>query len=323
MIKVQTFPLDRAAEAYRISEAGHVRGKLVLVPLTPHGLGGGGGGSVTSKRQPAVDVAHGDPAGVRLHHAAGDGQPQTGAAVRLAPRWPAAPAGVEDPVQVLLGDAAAAVDRPRARTCPSSARRPSSRTARSGLGVPDRVADQVGHRPGQIVGRTEHREPVVVGQLDLERDACGCAPWRPTPTPRRSISSVSDTSVLRLGLARAPLHPGQLEQVVDQDASSGPPCPACAARARGTSSITPSSSPSASARSPASGVRRSWDMKLTSSCRRASRRPARARRDSASVAGSRPGRASTWASSAAPAAAGVARAEVVPDGRRPRCPTTS
>ena len=32
VIKVQTFPLVRAAEAHRISEAGHVRGKLVLLP---------------------------------------------------------------------------------------------------------------------------------------------------------------------------------------------------------------------------------------------------------------------------------------------------
>jgi NADPH:quinone reductase-like Zn-dependent oxidoreductase len=32
VIKVQTFPFDRAAEANRISQAGHVRGKLVLVP---------------------------------------------------------------------------------------------------------------------------------------------------------------------------------------------------------------------------------------------------------------------------------------------------
>jgi NADPH:quinone reductase-like Zn-dependent oxidoreductase len=32
VIKVQTFPFDRAAEAYRISQAGHVRGKLVLIP---------------------------------------------------------------------------------------------------------------------------------------------------------------------------------------------------------------------------------------------------------------------------------------------------
>jgi NADPH:quinone reductase-like Zn-dependent oxidoreductase len=32
VIKIQTFPFARAAEAYRISEAGHVRGKLVLVP---------------------------------------------------------------------------------------------------------------------------------------------------------------------------------------------------------------------------------------------------------------------------------------------------
>jgi NADPH:quinone reductase-like Zn-dependent oxidoreductase len=32
VIKVQTFPFDRAAEAYRISLEGHVRGKLVLVP---------------------------------------------------------------------------------------------------------------------------------------------------------------------------------------------------------------------------------------------------------------------------------------------------
>jgi NADPH:quinone reductase-like Zn-dependent oxidoreductase len=32
VIRVQTFPFDRAAEAYRISQSGHVRGKLVLVP---------------------------------------------------------------------------------------------------------------------------------------------------------------------------------------------------------------------------------------------------------------------------------------------------
>jgi NADPH:quinone reductase-like Zn-dependent oxidoreductase len=32
VIKVQTFPFERGAEAYRISQSGHVRGKLVLVP---------------------------------------------------------------------------------------------------------------------------------------------------------------------------------------------------------------------------------------------------------------------------------------------------
>jgi NADPH:quinone reductase-like Zn-dependent oxidoreductase len=32
VVKIQTFPLERAAEAHRISEAGHVRGKLVLLP---------------------------------------------------------------------------------------------------------------------------------------------------------------------------------------------------------------------------------------------------------------------------------------------------
>ena len=32
VIKVQTFPLDRAAEAHRIIESGHLRGKLVLLP---------------------------------------------------------------------------------------------------------------------------------------------------------------------------------------------------------------------------------------------------------------------------------------------------
>jgi len=32
VIKVQTFPFDRAAEAYRISQGGHVRGKLVFIP---------------------------------------------------------------------------------------------------------------------------------------------------------------------------------------------------------------------------------------------------------------------------------------------------
>ena len=32
VIRVQTFPFERAAEAYRISQEGHLRGKLVLVP---------------------------------------------------------------------------------------------------------------------------------------------------------------------------------------------------------------------------------------------------------------------------------------------------
>jgi NADPH:quinone reductase-like Zn-dependent oxidoreductase len=32
VMKVQTFPFTRAAEAYRISQTGHLRGKLVLVP---------------------------------------------------------------------------------------------------------------------------------------------------------------------------------------------------------------------------------------------------------------------------------------------------
>jgi NADPH:quinone reductase-like Zn-dependent oxidoreductase len=35
VIKVQTFPFPRAAEAYRISQNGHLRGKLVLVPTSP------------------------------------------------------------------------------------------------------------------------------------------------------------------------------------------------------------------------------------------------------------------------------------------------
>jgi NADPH:quinone reductase-like Zn-dependent oxidoreductase len=34
VIKVQTFPFERASEAYRIIQSGHVRGKLVLVPRT-------------------------------------------------------------------------------------------------------------------------------------------------------------------------------------------------------------------------------------------------------------------------------------------------
>lgn len=32
VVKIQTFPFDRAVEAYRISQNGHIRGKLVLVP---------------------------------------------------------------------------------------------------------------------------------------------------------------------------------------------------------------------------------------------------------------------------------------------------
>jgi len=32
VIKVQTFPFGRAAEPYRISQGGHVRGSSVLIP---------------------------------------------------------------------------------------------------------------------------------------------------------------------------------------------------------------------------------------------------------------------------------------------------
>ena len=32
VVKVQTFPSDRAAEAYRISQSGPVRGRVVFVP---------------------------------------------------------------------------------------------------------------------------------------------------------------------------------------------------------------------------------------------------------------------------------------------------
>jgi hypothetical protein len=32
VIKIQTFPFDRAAEAHQISQDGHARGKLVLIP---------------------------------------------------------------------------------------------------------------------------------------------------------------------------------------------------------------------------------------------------------------------------------------------------
>jgi NADPH:quinone reductase-like Zn-dependent oxidoreductase len=32
VIKIQTFPFDRAAEAHQISQDGHARGKLVLLP---------------------------------------------------------------------------------------------------------------------------------------------------------------------------------------------------------------------------------------------------------------------------------------------------
>jgi hypothetical protein len=37
VIKVQTFPFDRAAEAYRISQSGHVRGNSSSSPER-HGL---------------------------------------------------------------------------------------------------------------------------------------------------------------------------------------------------------------------------------------------------------------------------------------------
>ena len=109
-------------------------------------------------------------------------------------------------------------------------------------------------------------EPVVVGHLDVERRPGAAAAVAAASEATSVITSVSDTSC-RLRARRRALHPGQLEQVVDQMRSSGPPCSRRWAEGRGTSVITPSSSPSDSARSPANGVRRSWDMKLTSSCR--------------------------------------------------------
>ena len=95
----------------------------------------------------------------------------------------AAPADVEHPGQVLLGDPAAAVDdlHPDVSVLRAPARDPD-RLAR--VRVPDRVGHQVRDRSGEVVGgarRTASRSARAGPRADPPR---ATGPPRPTPTTR-------------------------------------------------------------------------------------------------------------------------------------------
>ena len=126
---------------------------------------------------------------------------------------------------------------------------PRAVTTQSWLGVADRIRGQVGQCAGQIVGRTEHRQPVVV---------LGRSTSRRTPRARsrchRRLRIATSLDQLgqrhhrqRSGSARGPWYAGEREQIVHQHAHPRH----CGSRmdiARGTSLITPSSRPSGQAR---------------------------------------------------------------------------
>ena len=87
------------------------------------------------------------------------------------------------------------------------------------VGVPDRVGDQIGHRPGQIVGRTEHRQPVVFRDIDFQ-------PYPLRPSRRRRLGcDIGDQLGQRhqvCGLASGRPARGRARTGRPPDRSSGP-----------------------------------------------------------------------------------------------------
>ena len=149
-------------------------------------------------------------------------------------------------------------------------------------------------------------------RLVKARDSSSLLPWTASRSPsrrrphrgrprRRRVSAILAGDVVhhldeadqgggpRWLLRQPGVEPGQLEQVVDERAHPVRPSGASGAARPAGRSITSSSSPSASARSPASGVRRSCDMKATSSRRLCSRARSRSR-EARSWTGSPPAR---------------------------------
>ena len=134
------------------------------------------------------------------------------------------------------------------RTRPSVSRSTVSFTVSAGLGMTDRVADQVRHRAGQLVRVTVHREPIVVRRRrHLQRDTLG--PGVLARLPRHVLGQLPQADRRPPPRRRSRRQPRQLEQVVHQPGHPIHRRPHLPQRP-GTSSITPSSSPSDTARRP-------------------------------------------------------------------------
>jgi hypothetical protein len=75
--------------------------------------------------------------------------------------------GVEDPGKAGFRNPSTAVDNgyPNVTVVSTSTLKPHQQPR---VCVPDRICGQVAQRPGQIVGRTEHRQPVIVGKIDFQ-----------------------------------------------------------------------------------------------------------------------------------------------------------
>ena len=190
---------------------------------------------------------------------------------RIHRRGSRAPADVEDAGQVRPRGSRRSRRSPPVG--PPRRRRGSRQLHRSlGFGMTDRVVDQVRHRSGQLVRGALYREPVVVRRRAPERTPP--APARARRLPRHVLCELPHRDRVRGG------GPPRRSRDSSNRSSTSPVIRSTVVRicrnAPGTSSITPSSRPSETARNPASGVRRSWDMKATSS-RRLLRGPARVR----------------------------------------------
>ena len=203
----------------------------------------------------------------------------------------APPARVEHAGQALLGDTAAAVDHldpdvavvGAATVQPDHLVRCRCAGRRSRPGWSD--------RPSQVVRRPEHRQPVVVGHPDVEDDAATASQGGRTRRRRRR-SARSATPASSAGRAGPPA-PGTARTGRRPGGTSGRRWRACARAPAARRAITPSSSPSASARRPGQRrpqvVRHEADQLASS----VSRPPARDARISASAVGSRSRSATT------------------------------
>ena len=122
---------------------------------------------------------------------------------------------VEDAGQVGLGDAAAAVGHrePAARVVPATGERDRA----VGRGVPDRVAQQVGHDPGQLRLAALHGRPARLGRDQPDPAGRGHRRGRGD----RVGDHVAQRDRRQGQPQRAGVDAGQLEQVVDQATPSG------------------------------------------------------------------------------------------------------
>ena len=165
-------------------------------------------------------------------------------------------------------------------TRPSSARRPCTRTVIPGSVCRMALATRLASARARSSGAPRTASRSSVGTSRSSRtwpEAAVAAASEATSV----MSSVSDTSWDTF-VAGCTLDAGQGEEVVDEARSSGPPCCGSGPRPAGHRRSRRPPVPPRGPASPASGVLRSWDMKLTSSCRDCSAARSRAR-DSANV----------------------------------------